>query len=153
MVWKCVLVIADYYILNHREVLHYDDVMIPLTLSDVEAMEGKSPPTSLPGTVSNRISFSLCEWLISVCFCWYCAEARWQNEGLEAEVYASSFGICHNGSKGGDKDGHFSTLPVSAQPTAPLQGGRPSQHLNITFNALFRFTLIKNKFMIQSWLW
>ena len=58
MVCICITVIAKLKsMFNCREVLHYDDVMIPLTLSDVERMEGKAPPTSLPGLVRNECSF------------------------------------------------------------------------------------------------
>lgn len=32
-----------------REVLHYDDVTIPLTLSDVDSLQNKPKPQSVPG--------------------------------------------------------------------------------------------------------
>lgn len=35
--------------LYFREIFQYDDVTIPQVLSDVDKMEGKDPPQSLPG--------------------------------------------------------------------------------------------------------
>ena len=50
---------SAFYLSPHaREVLHYNDVTIPLTLSDVDSLENKPHPQSVPGKASKTHTHS-----------------------------------------------------------------------------------------------
>lgn len=45
----CVCVVSDVVCGIDRSAFRYDDVTVPQVVGDLEAMDGKSPPQSLPG--------------------------------------------------------------------------------------------------------
>ena len=60
------IILLSVFLPHTREVLHYNDVTIPLTLSDVGSLENKPHPQSVPGKANKTHTHSLSQVMVAL---------------------------------------------------------------------------------------
>ena len=96
-----------------RRSFDYDDIMQPLILSDLDTLEAKPAPVSLPGDYCPA-SLGPAPFFCRASITSSPPHARWAVQGSECGVLSPALFLRHHGHQGGAQDGHLVTPPGSA---------------------------------------